>query len=330
MILSPTASGKSLVIYTLLRKLETEVQQKILVVVPTISLVQQSLTDFIDYSAQNTWETATNCHQIFEGSTKVTNKKIVIATWQSIYKMPKVYFDQFDAVITDECHKAKSESIKGILEKLPKCQYRIGLTGTLDGMQCNKLIVEGLLGPAFRAAYTKSLQDADLISNCKIRCLVLQYNKEYTKHIQNANYQAEIDLLIGLPQRNKFIVNLTKGLKGNTLVLFRYVEKHGIPLYEAIKKACPDKDVFLVYGDVSSEDRERIRRYAEKNSNCIIVASYQTFSTGINIPSLQNLILASPVKAKVTVIQSIGRILRKYNGKILATIYTVGVFFCVS
>jgi superfamily II DNA or RNA helicase len=112
--------------------------------------------------------------------------------------------------------------------------------------------------------------------------------------------------------------------KGNTLVLFNYVEKHGKPLYEMISSLCDDKrKVFFVAGETDGNEREDIRNIVENETNAIIVASYGTFSTGINIRSLKNIIFASPSKSRIRILQSIGRQLRKAEGKQVANLYDV-------
>ena len=135
----------------------------------------------------------------------------------------------------------------------------------------------------------------------------------------------EMDYLCEHEQRNKFIRNLACDLKGNTLVLFNYVEKHGLPLYEMINNYT-DRPVHLVYGGIDVDDREEIRRLVENETpenNGIIVASYGTFSTGINIRNLHNIIFASPSKSRIRNLQSIGRVLRKGANKVKAILYDI-------
>jgi superfamily II DNA or RNA helicase len=106
-------------------------------------------------------------------------------------------------------------------------------------------------------------------------------------------------------------------------VLFQFVEKHGIPLYEDIKAKAPDKNVYIVHGGVETLDREDIRKNTELDANTIIVASYATFSTGINIPSIENIVFASPTKSKIRNLQSIGRGLRLKDGKTHLNLYDI-------
>ncbi len=324
LLLSPTASGKSLMIYAMIRNILEKTKKKILIIVPTTSLVTQMQSDFIDYSSKDDWDAEANSHIIFAGKEKHTDKRIVISTWQSLYKMPKKYFDQFGAVFGDECHLFKAKSLMTLMQKLTDCEYRIGTTGTLDGTQTHKLVIEGLFGPVIKITSTSSLMEQDLLSKLKIDCILLKYPPELRKEIARAKYHDELNWLVGYEPRNDFICNLTTNLKGNTLVLFQLVEKHGKKLYEQLKGSLKDRKVFFVYGDTDVEVREEIRQITEKEKNAIIVASYGTFSTGISIKRLHNIVFASPSKSRIRILQSIGRQLRKSEFKTIAKLYDIG------
>ena len=137
-------------------------------------------------------------------------------------------------------------------------------------------------------------------------------------------YEDEVQYLISHPQRNRFIRNLTLDLKGNTLVLFSRVESHGQILYDMINNGVDEnRKVFFIHGGVDVDQRERARAITEAESNAIIIASYGTFSTGINIKNLHNVIFASPSKSRIRNLQSIGRVLRKGSNKFSATLYDI-------
>jgi len=316
LLLSPTASGKSFIIYLITRYYNA----RTLIIVPTTSLVSQLASDFADYG----FVSDTHVHRIFAGQDKQTDKPITISTWQSIYKLPKEYFEQFDLVIGDEAHLFKAKSLTSILTKLSSCKYRFGFTGTLDGTQTHKLVLEGLFGPVRKVTTTAELIEQKHLADFKIKCIVLSYPDEVRQMIaRSADYQAEVDYLVRSEARNNFIKNLTLSLEGNTLLLFQFVEKHGKVLHEMIKKEAGDKKVFYVSGEVDGDDREEIRKIVEKEQNAIIVASYGTFSTGVNIRNLHNVIFSSPSKSKVRNLQSIGRGLRKSDSKDSATLYDI-------
>lgn len=325
LLLSPTGSGKSCIIYGIIRYYLPRIEKKILLIVPTINLVTQMYSDFKEYSYLNKWNVDKNVHCVYGGQDKVTDKSVVVSTWQSVYKMPKSYFEQFDCVIVDEAHQLKANSISGILEKCISCPYRIGLTGTLDGMKTNKMVIEGLTGKTKKIITTSELMQKDLLAQLQIECLLIKYDEQTAKSIKGKTYAEEIEFLIFNDKRNEFIINLADTLKGNTLILFQYVEKHGEVLYKLAQTLIKDKSrkVFFVHGKTEAEFREQVRTIVESEDNAIIIASVGVFSVGINIKRLYNIIFASPSKSRIRVLQSIGRQLRKVEGKV-AKLYDIG------
>jgi len=321
-LLSPTASGKSFMIYCIIRW-HINNGRRCMIVVPTTSLVEQLYSDFQDYSSHNGFDVQGHCQKLYSGFTREFTKDVLITTWQSIYKQPKGWFEQFNVVIGDEAHQFKATSLISIMEKMQHVKYRIGTTGTIDNKKVNKLTLEGLFGPVHRVITTKELMETGKVVNIDIQCLYLKYNDQYRKLAKELDYQKEMDFLVSHDPRNKFIRNLSIKATGNTLVLFQYVEKHGKILYDMIKEKAPDKNVYFVYGGVAALDREDIRHKTEQDDNTIIVASYATFSTGINIPSIENIIFASPTKSKIRNLQSIGRGLRLKEGKNKLTLYDI-------
>jgi superfamily II DNA or RNA helicase len=314
LLISPTASGKSLMIYSLARYY-VEHGKNILVVVPTTSLVEQMYKDFEEYG----WDVETHCHKIYSGREKYDDRPIVITTWQSIYKLERSWFERFEVVIGDEAHLFKSKSLIQIMTKLHHAKYRFGFTGTLDGTQTHKWVLEGLFGPSYKVTRTDELMRQGHLSQLDIQCLVLKHPPQKFEV-----YEDEIQYLISHEQRNRFIKNLALDLKGNTLILFARVEAHGQVLYDQINNnKRDDRKVFFVHGGVDAEERELVREITEREDNAIIVASYGTFSTGINIKKLHNVIFASPSKSRIRNLQSIGRVLRKGKDKVKATLYDI-------
>ena len=314
LLVSPTASGKSLIIYILVRYYHM-MGLKTLILVPTTSLVEQMYSDFQDYG----WSSGTYCQKIYQGYDRAVTKDVVISTWQSIYKMSKKYFEQFGCVIGDEAHFFKAKSLTGIMTKLHQCKYRFGLTGTLDGTQTHQLVLEGLFGPVNNIVTTKELMDKKTLANLKIKCVVLKHPPIREK----MSYAEELQYLVGNEKRNNFISNLLLHLNGNTLCLFQLVEKHGKILYEQISTLVKDRKVFFVYGGVNSLEREKIREIVENEKDAIIIASFGTFSTGINIRNLHNIVFASPSKSKIRVLQSIGRGLRSTKNKLEVLVFDI-------
>lgn len=319
-LLSPTGSGKSFIIYNLLRWYQEVEQGKCLVIVPTTSLVEQMYKDFEEYG----WDVETNCHKVYSGKDKNTDKPVIISTWQSIYKLGTDWFEQFGAVFGDEVHGFKAKSLSGIMNKCINAEYRFGTTGTLDGTETNKLVLEGLFGSVYRVTTTVELQKKKTLAGLNINVMLLRYHNDICHWMQNKTYQEELDYIVTNEARNKFITNLSLSLEGNTLVLFQFVEKHGKVLYDMMtEKAEEGRKIFYVSGEVDTADREQIRGIVEKQKNAIIVASLGTFSTGINIRNLSNICFASPSKSQIKVLQSIGRGLRKSDDGRDTTLYDI-------
>jgi len=297
LLLSPTASGKSLIIYLLARYYN----KKTIIIVPTTSLVEQMAKDFIDYGYDE------EICKIYSGQ-PVFDSAITITTWQSFAKAPKEVMQSFDVVVGDEAHLFKAQTLKGILEKMKTTAIRIGTRGTLDGSECHRLQLEGMFGPVKKVISSYQLMEEGTIAKINIQCVILRHTKQ-----KKMTYQEEMDYLCSSEERNKFITNLVSSLKGNTLVLFQYVEKHGEVLYPMLDGRV--KDLHYVFGGTDTEDREKVRELVEKSNDSVILASYGTFSTGINIKKIDNVVFASPSKSRIRNLQSIGRGLRKADGK---------------
>jgi superfamily II DNA or RNA helicase len=317
-IVSATSSGKSYMIYALVRYYVTK-KKRVLVVFPTTSLIQQMYKDWIDYG----WDAEKYCHMIYSGQEKNTELEVTLSTWQGIHKLDKSFFEDYDCVIVDECHGCKSKSLIDIMKKSHNAKYRFGFTGTLSNgskdSQTHEWVISGLFGPSYKAVGTKELIDKGRASKLDIKCLVLKHNPQKFN-----TYEDEIQFIINNEQRNNFIKKLALDLKGNTLVLFARVETHGLPLYESINSGSDsNRKIFFVHGGVDVQEREQVREITERENNAIIVASYGVFSTGISIKNLHNVIFASPSKSRIRNLQSIGRVLRKGNNKDKATLYDI-------
>jgi len=315
LLISPTASGKSLMIYSIVRYF-VERKKSILIVVPTTSLVEQMYKDFHDYG----WDVGSFCHKIYAGRERETDSQVIITTWQSIYKLPRKYFERFSVVIGDEAHQFKSKSLVSIMTKLGNAKYRFGFTGTLDGSTTHKWVLEGLFGPSYKIIKTDELMKKGHVATLDINVLLLKHPPQKFEVFED-----EVQYIITHNRRNNFIKNLALDLKGNTLILFARVEGHGEPLYNLINNSNTilNRRVFFVHGGVDTQSREEVRDITERESDAIIIASYGTFSTGINIKNLHNVIFASPSKSRIRNLQSIGRVLRKGDNKTKATLYDI-------
>lgn len=312
-ILSPTASGKSLIFYLLDRFYRTDT----LLIVPTTNLVNQMYTDFAEYSdgLSNTWT-----HKIYEGQDKETHKRLVITTWQSIYRLPDEWFKRFKLVLGDEAHGFKASSLISIIEKLAHTGLRFGLSGTLDGSTVSERTLKGLFGNIYRTATTKELIDQKFLAPLTIKIIVLQHSN--APFFSNRNDEQEY--LMAHDKRNKFITKLALSLDGNSIVYFRFIEKHGDRLnasFQALRE--PHRPFYYITGETDPLDREDIRGLIEQSNNAILAASLGTFSTGANIKLINSILFTMMTKAQIQVLQSIGRGLRTHADKTGLVVYDI-------
>ena len=327
LLISPTSSGKSLIIYMLFRQLLDYQNLKGIIIVPTTALVEQLVSDFKDYSSHNGFDVDKHVNKIYGyvDVVKQTNKPLTISTWQSLYKEDPSYFNQFEYIIGDEAHLFQADSLQKIMTNCINTKYRIGLTGTLDGTKTHQLVLEGVFGAVKKVISTKELIDHGKVSKFEIKCIILKHPERIAKYLSDKPYKEEIKYLLSCNTRNRFIRNLAISLEKNTLILFHEVENHGEILYNMIKNTekIGNRNVYYIHGGIDTEDRETIRKILEKENDAILVASFGTFSTGSNVKNLHNLILARPTKSSIRTLQSIGRTLRNAAGKEIATLYDI-------
>lgn len=332
-ILSPTSSGKSLIVYGITRAMELY-ERKTLVIVNSLMLINQMKSDIGDYSVNDKdWDVEEKVHLLADGSPKKTNKNIVIATWQTLQHIKDAeWFRQWKAVIVDECHGCKAAVLSEIMNKCINAFVRIGLSGSLDGSQVMETSLIGHFGPIKRVISTRELMDAGKVSDLIVKSVVLKYPNSMREEMfyrdadnkkKRIVYKEEIAKIIKNERRNRFICQLANSAKGNTLVLTTLVKEHCIPLFEMMKELYPEKEVFFIGTSVPAQDRERIRKLVETKENVVIFASYSIFSTGISIKRLHNVILASPSKSVIRIIQTIGRVLRLHESKDRATVFDI-------
>lgn len=327
-LLSPTASGKSLIIYCILRW-HIKHDRNIVVIVPTTMLVEQLAADFRDYSGNNKFAVNDNVKVLYSGKERVFDVPVIITTWQSIVAIQKNDPSKFkeittrsDVAVFDEAHSYKANVVLSTLEKFTHTKYRIGTTGTIDDTKINKLSLIGLIGPVYKVISTKELMDAGQVVQLNIRCTVLQYPEHIRKAYKSMTYRDEINFLVGYAERNKFIAKLASKLKGNTLVLFNFVERHGGVLEKLIKEYT-DRQVYFIHGGVENDERERIRQVLSTQTDTIIIATSSLMSTGVNIPSIENIVFAVPSKSMIRILQSIGRGLRLNKNKTNCTLWDI-------
>ena len=325
--LSAVNSGKSFIIYLILRYL----MKKTLIITSRVNLVSQLYDNFEEYN----FDSEKYCHKIYSETEKNSDKLIHISTYQSAILFSKEQLAEYEVIIGDECHHYESKVTKELMESLTSCEYRFGFTGSLNDSKTHKLVLSGLFGQIKNVISSAEMIEKGYSSDFKIKAIVLKYSKKtiddfntlvnQSKNKLDATqkYQAETLFLINNKRRNQFILNLAESLDGNILILFNRVEKHGDILYDSIKENVKDKQVFFISGKIKTKDRDIILEQVKNSNNCILLASYGTFSEGIDVKNLHNLIFASSFKGKVKNIQSIGRVLRKTEGKDKAVLFDI-------
>jgi superfamily II DNA or RNA helicase len=315
--ISATASGKSFIYYIFFNLLmHIYPEFKGLLIVPRTSLVEQMAGDFQEY-AKNYCDFQQYIHRIHSGREKYTDKKITISTWQSLKGMPPEYFEPFHAVIVDEVHEATAKELPRIVNHCINSTYRVGMTGHIKDCKIAKIQLTALLGDIKTFSKSAELIEKGILAGIGITGIVLKYDDDIIKQFKGRDkvqWQDENAIIRAIPARKKFICQLTASRKGNTMVLFK-TREYGRELHRLLKKNFPKKHVFYIDGTVKVDYREKVRDVTEKHEGIIIVASYGTFSTGINIKNLHNLVFAEDMLSSVKVIQSIGRLLRKYFNK---------------
>lgn len=309
--LSATGSGKSLLQYMLARWMMTR-DIRTLIIVPTVGLVEQMISDFTEYGAKPEM-----MHSIYAGARRFSKAPIIVSTWQSLHMQPPEYFYRFGCLIGDEVHGWKAKRLVALAKKASNAEYRFGLTGTLDEIPIHQLVLEGLFGPVKVVAKTAELIEKKVLTPVKVEILIFKWPDVMSQRVVDGSYAQEIDTIISSPVRNDMIARLVKSLKGNTLVLFNYIERHG----DLLKEKLPD--AHYIHGGVDVEDREAVREIMENSDDATVLATYGTFSTGINIKRLHNIVFASPIKGKVRLLQSIGRGVRKSADKSLVRIFDI-------
>lgn len=319
----PTGSGKSLTIYIIMRWLLAH-EKRVCLIVPSVGLVKQMISDFIEYSTLNGFDIDEVTTLLYSGQERNFENPLLISTWQTLSKMIKAthgvkVINSFDGIIVDECHLGKGKEMQSILNLATEVPYKIGTTGTVDKEKINELMIVGALGPIEKIITTKELMDQGALSDMVIKGIVLQYPESVCKSIKGVDYHDEMKFICNHDYRNKIIANIAFSCPGTTIIMCNYVDSHLIPLHNCIASMAEKygREVYAIHGDIDPDERERIRKYAIENPGCILVTSYATCQAGLNIPNIENVIFGSPAKSMIRVLQSIGRGLRKYGDSTL-------------
>ncbi|MGL4523041.1 MAG: DEAD/DEAH box helicase family protein [Bacilli bacterium] len=316
----PTSAGKSLIQALLSRWFLENYESKVLVIVPTTSLVNQMQDDFVDYRLF-----PRQAIGLMGGGKKnfcSPDSVVVVSTWQTAVKQSPEWFKQFGMLLVDECHLSTGKSISTLVKNMRHCEYKFGLSGSLKDGKANVLQYIGMFGDVFRPVDTAKLMEDGQVAQLEVKSVMIKYPDEECAKYSSLDYAQEIKVITNHKKRNLWVCALAQKLAQrdeNVLLLFKHTA-HGKMMYDHLKAKYGDK-VHYISGETKSETRVALRGTAENDTGLIIVASYGVLSTGVSIKRLHHLIFSHPIKSKVTVLQSIGRVLRKHGTKTEAIVW---------
>lgn len=319
--LADTGAGKSVVIYCVVRFLYELKGEPILILAPSIMLVSQILTDFQSYGWKEAGEV---CQQIMEGRPKARRKPIIISTWQSLKDMDKEYFSEFTTVVVDEVHGAQAKVQYGILQKCTSAVDRLGLTGTLSGEELHELQIEGSFGPVKRYVDTQTLKDLGQASQTQVVMVHMKYSRLDRVRLSKLDYEGQLRYILKHDGRQRAVASLIKGLsnKGeNSLVIFERVEEGLYQFKQILDELGLGERVRVIEGTVGLDSRDEIKQFTETEDGVILLATWGTLSTGVNIKKLHNLFLNASTKKLIRLLQTLGRLLRVHETKEVAKIF---------
>lgn len=308
-----TSSGKSLIIYLFIRQLLLRGINNILLIVPNVMLVKQMYSDFEEYG----WSDIDNqAEKLCGGETPTFQKKVLISTWQSLQKKEVEFFEKYKGVIVDECHSVKASVVNRLLKQCTNSIYRLGTTGTLPTPKADLFDILSVLNQVVFQITSKELIDSGVLTRMIVANILVKYPDEFISKNKNRSYPEEVKLVEEYDDRNRaldVIINNTPK-EHNLLILVNHIN-HLKKVTKYINGKFDDRIVRTISGNVKASIREEIRQETEKEEGVIIVATYATMSTGVNIKKLHGIVLFGNSKSKIRVLQSLGRGLRKHISK---------------
>ena len=315
-VILATAGGKTLTMASLLEFYYNNYSKnfRCLIIVPDLGLVNQTQSDFKEYGTSFTTSKWTGKDKLdLSTNVIVSNLGILQSSKQDIS-----WIEHIDILIVDEVHKVRRGNKVNKLFKSVKTPIRFGFTGTLPPDDLDKWNIFGKIGPQLYEKMAHELRDDNYVAKAKVHVLELNYNTPtseiYHGTNSNAYYLQENEFIRNSSYRNTLIANLCNKLDNNGLILVDYIE-HGELLLEALQATCKYKDVYFIQGSVDTDHRKEIQDYMEAQKNVVVIAISKIFSTGINIKNLHYIVFGGGGKAKIKIVQSIGRGLRLHIDK---------------
>jgi len=332
LLLSPTSSGKSAMMYAMVRWY-LSYKKRIVIIVPSTWLVDQMYQDFVQYAKDidPKFDPEKTFHRLYSGQPRKFSQPCLITTWQTLSLLETKFFNGFDVIIGDEAHGFNAKVLSLMMKTNVRSKVRIGMTGTIDDLKVHLYNLEGYFGPTYQVSTTKTLMDEGRVSQLSIEFICLNY-KNFDQLLESKGYASkhrleyteEVDLIQNVQKRTDFIAQLgAKVIKGTTLILFQNIA-HGKAIVESLKAMnLDDIDVHYIDGQVEVDGRQEIKSIVESSKRHVIVASYGVLRQGVSIPSIDAIIFAHPTKSKIRSLQSIGRGLRLKDGKSSCTLYDI-------
>ena len=321
----PTAGGKTLIMAGLIKTFKSlkEIKNKILVLVPSIQLVEQTASDFLEYGLTSVSKWSGNNELDYDSEIIIAGTQILMSEKTDLSVLADV-----ELLLIDEVHSLKRGNRINDVLKFITTPYKFGFTGTMPSQKIDQWNIVGKIGPVTYEQKTHVLKDQSYVSNFKIIILnvihsnIQNFEVDFTQPA--LAYQQELEFLTNNVRRNEIIVNLALKLKENSLIMVDRIE-HGNLIYQSLLNSdqLNNRPVYFIQGATEVEERETIRSLMDERRDVIVVAISKIFSTGINIPNLHNIIFATIGKAKIKIMQSIGRALRLHHTKTVATIFDI-------
>ena len=358
-----TSAGKTFMTALALNYLyQKEEATKVLIIVPSIMLVVQMRENFVEefgiakemvgmYMGREkdasppfvvgTWQSLKN-----------------IEDERFFHQFDMVVVDECHKANKGEGKSKKDRSIVGgsqikqILDKCINAPRRIGVTGTMPTDDVDVKTVVGCLGPILTEVTARDLMDQGHISQLQIVTPILEYDMALCRPLMEdikkviaqeweerrhprplvekdwkmIRFHTERQFLESYIPRFKYVTSLVKKRvqkEENTLILVHSID-YGANLVKILRKRIPEATyVEHVHGEIDLKVREQAIKTMEKETKCVIVATMSIFGTGISIKNLHTVIFGSTTKAKISVLQAIGRSLRLHESKKRATVIDI-------
>ena len=240
------------------------------------------------------------------------------------------YFKKVNVLMVDEVHQMKRGNAITDITDFVTTRHTFGYTGTLPESKIDEWTVIGKMGPVRQIVERAKLVENKSIADVCVQFLKINYKEkpDYLKpneiigfQDQLRDFQKEAEFLYHSDIRNGLITKIATKFGKNILIIVDRIE-HGEMLRDMIKSSVGDsKEVVFISGEMPEEERDEIKRMMEQQDNVVCIAISKVFSTGVNIKNIYAAIFAFVCKAKVSLVQTVGRCVRMKDNKSMAFIF---------